>query len=72
MLVNEHGDKSPCVQAIEPQILKYLHPTITSNYSTNIDPSVTPPMSAHKPGEEIKTKHKEAMRQLFKFTKIGL
>jgi hypothetical protein len=29
-------------------------------------------MSARKPGEEIKTKHKEAMRQLFKFAKIGL
>jgi hypothetical protein len=37
-----------------------------------MDPPVTLPMSARKPGEEIKTKHKEAMRQLFKFAKIGL
>jgi uncharacterized protein YjaZ len=37
-----------------------------------MDPPVTPPMSARKPGEEIKTKHKEAIRQLFKFAKIGL
>ena len=29
-------------------------------------------MSARKPGEEIKTKHKEAIRQLYKFAKIGL
>jgi hypothetical protein len=29
-------------------------------------------MSARKPGEEIKIKYKEAMRQLFKFAKIGL
>jgi glycerol-3-phosphate O-acyltransferase len=29
-------------------------------------------MSARKPGEEIKTKHKEAMRQLFRLAKIGL
>jgi len=37
-----------------------------------MDSLVTPPMSVRKPGEEIKTKHKEAMRQLFKFAKIGL
>ena len=29
-------------------------------------------MPEHLPGEEIPTKHKEAMRQLFKFAKIGL
>jgi hypothetical protein len=29
-------------------------------------------MSARKPGEEIRTKHKEAIRQLYKFAKIGL
>ena len=51
---------------------KISTPTPTSNYSTNMDPPVTPPMSTRKPGEEIKTKHKEAMRQLFKFAKIGL
>jgi hypothetical protein len=37
-----------------------------------MDDLVTPPMSARKPGEEIKTKHKEAIRQLYKFAKIGL
>jgi len=37
-----------------------------------MDSLVTPPMSVRKPGEEIKTKHKEAMRQLLKFAKIGL
>jgi len=37
-----------------------------------MDSLVTPPMSARKPGDEIKTKHKEAMRQLYKFAKIGL
>jgi hypothetical protein len=29
-------------------------------------------MSARKPGKEIKTKHKEAICQLYKFAKIGL
>jgi len=37
-----------------------------------MDCPVTPPMSARKPGDEIKTKHKEAMRQPFKFAQIGL
>jgi transposase len=37
-----------------------------------MDPPVTPPLSERKPGEEIKTKHKEAIRQLYKFAKIGL
>jgi hypothetical protein len=32
----------------------------------------TPPMPEHLPGFEIATKHKEAMRQLHKFAKIGL
>ncbi len=35
-------------------------------------PIFTPPMSARKPGKEIKTKHKEAIRQLYKFAKIGI
>jgi len=29
-----------------------------------MDSVVTPPISAHKPGDEIKKKHKEAIRQL--------
>ena len=37
-----------------------------------MSPLFTPPMSARKPGEEIRTKHKEAIRQLYKFAKIGL
>jgi hypothetical protein len=37
-----------------------------------MDDPITPLMSARKPGEEIKTKHKETMRQLYKFAKIGL
>jgi uncharacterized protein YjaZ len=37
-----------------------------------MDLLVTPFMSTRKPGEEIKTKHKEAIRQLFKFAKIDL
>jgi hypothetical protein len=32
----------------------------------------TPPMPEHLPGYEIPIKHKEAMRQLHKFAKIGL
>jgi hypothetical protein len=32
----------------------------------------TPPMPEHLPGYEIATKHKEAIRQLYKFAKIGL
>ena len=40
--------------------------------STKMSPLFTPPMSARKPGEEIRTKHKEAIRQLYKFAKIGL
>ena len=37
-----------------------------------MNPLLTPPMLEHLPREEIPTKHKEAMRQLFKFAKIGL
>ena len=37
-----------------------------------MNPPLTPPMPEHLPGEEISTKHKEVMRQLFKFAKIGL
>ena len=40
--------------------------------STKMSPLFTPPMSARKPSEEIRTKHKEAIRQLHKFAKIGL
>ncbi|KAF4621727.1 hypothetical protein G7Y89_g14480 [Cudoniella acicularis] len=32
----------------------------------------TPPMPDYVPGEEVLTRHKEAIRQLFKFAKIGL
>jgi hypothetical protein len=32
----------------------------------------TPPMLDYVYSDEILTKHKEAMRQLFKFAKIGL
>ena len=37
-----------------------------------MDPPHTPPMPDHLPGYEILTKHKEAIRQLYKFAKIGL
>jgi transposase/uncharacterized protein YeeX (DUF496 family) len=37
-----------------------------------MDPPHTPPMPDHLPGHEILTKHKEAIRQLYKFAKIGL
>lgn len=37
-----------------------------------MDPPRTPPMPDHIPGYEIRTKHKEAIRQLYKFAKIGL
>ena len=37
-----------------------------------MSPLFTPPMLARKPGKEIRTKHKEAIRQLYKFAKIGL
>jgi hypothetical protein len=37
-----------------------------------MDPPCTPPMPDHIPGYEILTKHKEAIRQLYKFAKIGL
>jgi len=37
-----------------------------------MDPPRTPPMPDHQPGYEIPIKHKEAMRQLHKFAKIGL
>jgi hypothetical protein len=34
-------------------------------------PPATPPLNfSHLPGEEIKTKHKEAIRQLYGFAKI--
>jgi hypothetical protein len=33
---------------------------------------VTPPMSPRLPGEEIKTKHKEGIRQLYRAAKWGL
>ena len=63
------------VRAFRLDNLKFFNFTIppaTPNNSTNMDDPVTPPMSARKPGEEIKTKHKEAMRQLYRFAKIGL
>ena len=34
-----------------------------------MNPLLTPPMLEHLLGEEIPTKHKEVMRQLFKFAK---
>jgi hypothetical protein len=34
-----------------------------------MNPPLTPPMPEHLPGKEIPAKHKEAMRQLFKFGK---
>jgi hypothetical protein len=37
-----------------------------------MDDPITPPIPVHKPGEEIKTKYNEVIRQLFKFAKIGL
>ena len=37
-----------------------------------MDPPCTPPMPDYIPGHEILTKHKEAIRQLYKFAKIGL
>ena len=37
-----------------------------------MDPPFTPSMPNRLPGYEVPTKHKEAMRQLFKFAKIGL
>jgi hypothetical protein len=37
-----------------------------------MDPFTTPPMSPRLPGAEIRTKHKEGIRRLFKFAKIGL
>ena len=37
-----------------------------------MEPPTTPPMPEHLPGFEIATKHKEAIRQLHKFAKIGL
>jgi transposase len=35
-----------------------------------MDPLVTPPMPDHLPSEEILTKHKEAIRQLYKQAKF--
>jgi hypothetical protein len=37
-----------------------------------MDPLCTPPMLDYIPGYEILTKHKEAIRQLYKFAKMGL
>ena len=35
-----------------------------------MDPPNTPPMLDHVPGDEIRTKHKEAIRQLYKQAKF--
>src|SRR5450432_3056131 len=54
-------------------LISFFHPLpTTSKYSTNMDPPCTRPMPDHQPGYEILTKHKEAIRQLHKFAKIGL
>ena len=37
-----------------------------------MDNPTTPPMPEHLPGYKILTKHKEAIRQLYKYVKIGL
>lgn len=37
-----------------------------------MDCPTTPPMPEHLPGFEIPTKHKEAMRQLYKYAKVGI
>jgi hypothetical protein len=40
-------------------------------FLTKMNALCTPPMSPRLPGTEIKTKHKEAMRQLQKYAKIA-
>jgi hypothetical protein len=37
-----------------------------------MNPPITLPIPEWQPGFEIPTKHKEAIRQLYKYTKIGL
>ena len=41
-----------------------------SKNTYKINPPVTPPMPEHVPGEEILTKHKEAICQLYKQAKF--
>ncbi len=45
---------------------------ITIHYITNMFVPSTPPISPRLPGIEIKTNHKESIRQLYKFAKVGL
>jgi len=65
-------DISPCVQAVEPQFFGATTATVNTYNSIIMDPPLTPPMADRAPGDEILTKHKEAMRQLYKYAKIGL
>jgi hypothetical protein len=46
----------------------WLHKSVRSGHFYPL----TPPMLDYVHSDEILTKHKEAMRQLFKFAKIGL
>jgi len=48
----------------------YLGDAAPSKNTHKMDPPVTPPMPEHVPGKEILTKHKEAIRQLYKQAKF--
>jgi hypothetical protein len=57
------------VRAFRLQNLNFFYapnPTSTINYTINMPFPSTPPMLPRLLGEEIKTKHKEAIRQLYK------
>lgn len=69
-VITKEDAKVRSFRLVKPPFSEATVTTTTSNKSTNIDDPATPPMSVHKPGEDIRTKHKEAMRQLFKFAEI--
>jgi hypothetical protein len=48
----------------------HLGDAAPSKNTHKMDPQVTPPMPEHVPGEEILTKHKEAIRKLYKQAKF--
>jgi hypothetical protein len=68
--VTNWGTKVRALRGLDTLILQMSELHNYTHFSTKMSPVYTPPMSPRLPGMEIKTKHKEAMRQLRKRGKL--
>jgi hypothetical protein len=59
-----------CVPGRSSKDRVFLGDIAPFKYTPKMDPPTTPPMPEHVPGDEILTKHKEAIRQLYKQAKF--